>query len=583
MTLLQRHLSLLAERGTLAPREVEEATPGPIEREELTDWAQGLDLEATELLFVLGIGDGSPYHHLKEWLHGDPDRILAFIEPDLGALRSWLESEAAAPLLNDPQVKLFLSHTETKKRMVLNWCVTIFSPYASRFAPLPGHLRRYPTLARELADRLGAQSFHTAVTLQEVARNCSNAFYNFYSNLRHLPMALWGNRLYNRFDGVPAIICGAGSSLAKNGHLLAGLQDRALIFAPGSALQALISRGIRPHFGVGVDPNPDQLEKMESHSAFEVPLFYGHRWRRGILRMGHAPHLFVSGLGICPIDHWIEEELGIGADEEIRHGHTATHIAIEIARQMGCNPLILVGQDLAYTEGRLYDGALPLRTPRDIEQSGIFYERPIMREDLDGKSVETAWKWILERRWLTRYAKDLPEVQLINATEGGLEVEGLNHLPLAKVADRELRRRYPLEERLRCELGRSAMPEGVTMGRIDELIGQFQAALMDTERIAEAYLDELERMGHREELPASRRSGRAALLESDLCETLPYRLVFGQLLDYCTSYFERGVERIRRLSEQEGLREWLKIDQIKGQFVLDGARLHREILKKVWN
>ena len=47
---------------------------------------------------------------------------------------------------------------------------------------------------------------------------------NFYLNLYYLPDSKKGNDLYGKFQGIPAIICGAGPSLQKNIHLLKELK-----------------------------------------------------------------------------------------------------------------------------------------------------------------------------------------------------------------------------------------------------------------------------------------------------------------------------------------------------------------------
>src|SRR6185503_9490810 len=64
-------------------------------------------------------------------------------------------------------------------------------------------------------------------------------FKNFYHNILELDNAENGSALSGKFQGVPAIICGAGPSLGKNIELLKTLKDKALIFAGGTAMNAL--------------------------------------------------------------------------------------------------------------------------------------------------------------------------------------------------------------------------------------------------------------------------------------------------------------------------------------------------------
>lgn len=569
--LLQENLSLLTQRGIIAPREVEEASPKEIEQERLGE----VDLEGVELLYLLGIGDGSSYHEVKAWLHESSARYLVFLESDLGRLRSWLESPEASEVLRDPQVKLFLCHSEAKRKMLYTWTYTFFAGMPSRFTALPSYQRDQSELVTELADRFGTFSFETHVILQEIFGKCANSLDNTYDNLRHLHRSGWANRLYGKFKGVPAIICGAGPSLAKNGEQLRDLSDRALIFAPGSTLNALCEKGISPHFGVGVDPNPDQYSKMEAHSAFEVPLFYVNRWRKGALPLWQGDTLFVSGVGLHRLEHWIEEELGIEA-ERFRGGHTATHQAIELARLMGCNPIILVGQDLAYTEGRFYDGSVTAfdgARSDDLHKTGHFQEKPIERLDCDGKPTQTAWKWVLEARWLTQFAAEYPELKMINATEGGLLIEGIEHLPLADVARRDLSRSFPLLERVTAEVASANLC--VTKEKVDALLDQVRESLGRAAGFAAELLEELRQMRERKTLPHNLRSGRAALFEADLRDELCYKLIFSGLLDHASTILSRKIEQIRRLSEEKQLRELLEIEINKAEFVVHGIEIQQ--------
>lgn len=578
MSVLEKNLSLLVERGVLVPREIIQASPTSVEPDALDEWFEELDLEGVDLLFLFGVGDGSVYLRLREWLHADPGRYLVFLDLDLGAIHSWLQTEEATLPLSDQQVKIFLCQDEKRRRATFLWCYTYFAGLASRVVALPSHARRYPALLAELSDRFGTQSFDTSVILQELFRNCAASFANFYANLQHLHTSHWANRLYNRFEGVPAIICGAGPSLAKNCEQLRELRDRALLFAPGSAMNALTDRGIEPHFGVGIDPNPEQLERMEGHSGFQMATFYANRWCEGILPMVHGPRLFVSGMGMHRFDSWIEEELGIGVDESLNAGHTGTHLALELARRMGCNPVILVGQDLAYSEGRVYDSsveALATLTPEEIEQTGVFHEKPIVRQDVEGNEVYTAWKWVLEARWVARFAKQFPNLRVVNATEGGLEIEGIEHLPLSRV---KLERNFALDERVAAEIDRARFPSSVTQASVEELVDRFSKSLDRSEPLAKELVEELEALAERATLPPSLRSGRAALLESDLRDELPYELIFEILLAHCSTTLYRHLERLRRLPEEKAMRERLEIDLTKARFVSEGICLHRRLI-----
>ena len=50
-------------------------------------------LDNVKLLYIYGFGDGGAYFQLREWLHGDPERQLVFLEDQPGYIASFLETE----------------------------------------------------------------------------------------------------------------------------------------------------------------------------------------------------------------------------------------------------------------------------------------------------------------------------------------------------------------------------------------------------------------------------------------------------------------------------------------------------------
>jgi hypothetical protein len=575
-TQFHNNLSRLAAKGTIALRDLKLALPTPFSTGEGIE----IDLNGADVVYIYGVGDGESYRQLKGWLHDDSRRFIAYFEHDLGALRSAMEGDRLDLLLQDPQVKLFLLQKGQKNEMLLNWCYTYFSGLRTSFTALPSYLTQYPEAVAELKRSVGCHGYDATVILQELFTNCAGFFANFYPNVMRLPDHYHGNRLFGRFRGIPAIICGAGPSLEKNVDLLRGLRDRALIFAPGSAMNALGSFGVMPHLGCASDPNVDQIDRFERNSLFEVPLFYANRWHRSILPFWHSPPLFLHGLGMHQIEHWIEEGLGLTGGETVEPCHSATHLCLNIARLLGCGPIILVGQDLAYSGGKFYSeqvGASSSARPSHLGASDHFYERPIAMRSVWGDEIETAWKWIVEARWISQWAARHPEVALVNATEGGLGIEGIPNLTLKEVA-KGLKNSFPLDERLFAEIAEAKI-RNIQPSDIETLLRSFQESLERSLPIVGQLVDELERMEQKG--GQTLRTGRAALLESDFNDELAYRLVFDGILTLCSATLCRQFEQWRRLSPREAQLAKIRLDRDKYGFVREGIEVHLQLLKGV--
>jgi hypothetical protein len=147
-----------------------------------------------------------------------------------------------------------------------------------------------------------------------------------------------------------------------------------------------------------------------------------------------------------------------GADGLAVCGSVST-LAFSLAQRLGCSPIVLVGQDLAYPGGQTYASGTPYEGSRvkvSADGASLVHERSAALKAANDKLIEqeplrevTAWGgegsvpstigFAAVRNWLELAAellgRDRPEQRLINATEGGARVVGFEELPLAKVLE----------------------------------------------------------------------------------------------------------------------------------------------------
>ncbi len=100
----------------------------------------------------------------------------------------------------------------------------------------------------------------------------------------------------NATHGTPAVICGAGPSLKASAPALKELERRALIFAGGSTLSALKSLGVIPHFGIALDPNPEEHDRLLPASPLEMPFLYTNRLLPSVFSPDLTPNCVMKGL-----------------------------------------------------------------------------------------------------------------------------------------------------------------------------------------------------------------------------------------------------------------------------------------------
>ncbi len=360
---------------------------------------------SADLLYICGLDDSYPY--LKRWLSEKEIRKLVYLEGDPGKVVDFLHSPLAHFLLQDPQVYLIFSSKKTK-------CVA--EELANRFPTKnldvvgPKRFRWEILRATLLISGLLTDRLFSYVPFQ-----------NFIHNLRKLPSSFLVNNLKGLFRGLPAIIVGAGPTLAESIPVLRQAVSKALVIAGGSGFPALTSQGVFPHLAVMVDPNQEEVERAKIAKAPHVPLIYNMRTHPDVVDVFQGPIGYIRST-ICALhDLWMEEELGI-TKEVIgkalkKETLSVTPLCLELAHYLGCSPIVLVGVDLAYTYGKRYAGGV-------VEK-----ESPIESGVKMGNLITTL-PWLLEKNVLSSLAR---KRKIINASKNGLSIFRIPYLPLREV------------------------------------------------------------------------------------------------------------------------------------------------------
>ncbi|MBS4168655.1 6-hydroxymethylpterin diphosphokinase MptE-like protein [Parachlamydia sp. AcF125] len=553
---------------------------------EAEEWFSATYQKDVQVLYVYGVGLGYYYEAAKEWLHTQPRRHLIFLEDDLEVIYRLLETDRGTALLEDAQVTLHYMEELKEKSEVLDALYWNFALARLQVSALALYQKVHAERYLELQHKIVYDATVKDALVEEYLLYGAGFFKNFYPNMLKLSESYYGNQFFGKFNQIPAIICGAGPSLKHSLNTLKGLSDRALIFAGGSALNALDAAGITPHLGAGIDPNAEQYERLSRHQGYEVPFFYRNRLFYGAFQQIHGPRLYITGSGGYDISEWFEEKFGLDTtffDE----GHNVVNFSTQIAHAMGCNPIIFIGMDLAYTdlqayaEGVLQDAQV---TTQQIVDTADFDQAAFLKKDIFGKPIYTMWKWVAESDWIANFAKEHPETTFFNATEGGLGFEGIQNQPLAQIAEKNLTTRYNLKDRIFGEIQNSQMPQ-VTDKAVREAIGELQTSLKNCVEHLDILIQDAEELGNKiekeQEVPRQMQSGRAALAETDLAEEPAYEYilaifneVYSRLLNY-----EVRLLKLSKASEWEKKQQLLQISIKKLSFLKDVANANLELIR----
>jgi len=251
---------------------------------------------------------------------------------------------------------------------------------------------------------------------------------NMFENLDEIIENPGIDLLYNKFKGKPAIVVASGPSLKKNLDQLKGLEDKALILSAESTFTILGMNGVKPHIVASLERTMRTKSVFEGFSKEDVKNTYLAACPvipKEAYEVYEGPRLVVYR----HFDHfkWLEIEKGM-----LDIKHSSANMAFKIAVALGCDPIILVGQDLAFSrEDHSTHVGLHVK---GSQQDRYYQDKKVMVMGNDGEPIETCTSWY---KFLKAYDLDVEayEGRCINATEGGAYIQGTEVMTLKEAVD----------------------------------------------------------------------------------------------------------------------------------------------------
>jgi hypothetical protein len=235
----------------------------------------------------------------------------------------------------------------------------------------------------------------------------------------------------------------------------------------------------------------------------------------------------------------------LGEPHLLRSGGSVAVSSVFLAAFLGATRIALIGQDLAFTDGRRYaEGtvydALRVETEADgqvfftnLKVKGDFFERPtpdreaapgaLWVEGWDGEPVLTDRSYASFLNEYESVARLLGEegVRLENCTEGGARIPGLNHLPLADFLEAAPRRPLPADQRIEATRGAANPGDAAKLIREARDLEQATRALLKDARQGLERVARLEAAGPAGDTGALRRLQSAETKVRQQLERLP--------------------------------------------------------------
>lgn len=387
---------------------------------------------------VFLIGGGLGYYWQEALQRTQQGCVVYICEPNIGMLAAALSVTDLAPMLKTGDlVFIWGAPEEMRGQLDRQWrdLTKLAKLRRLQIIDFPPFKREEPELCQAMHTMIVELAKYARLIVGNAISDTLYGIMNTFKNLKYIERAPSLKKIAGTFPH-PVVILAAGPSLDKNIHWIKEYQGRITIFAVDTIVQKILNAGIVPDAVFALERGEIIydwfFEKLEA-----IP--------ENTLMIGASvvdPRVFAkfadNSLAFLRSEDGMQQEFAkMMGEETMMMGLSVAHLAFSAARSFGMNPIILVGQDLAYGA----DGSTHSQDTHYDEAE----ERPKTDEDewiegYYGQPVRTTKIWRTFRDWF-ELEISRTEATVINATEGGARIHGATEMAL-----REALSRYTTDE-----------------------------------------------------------------------------------------------------------------------------------------
>jgi len=520
---------------------------------------------SNEISNYIIIGCGLGYHVID--LHkriSSQDRIIVF-EKNPAIAKIALSQNDFSEVLNNPSVSIYVGIDPKKIEQILYEDRTNLAIHGYTSINLKTVValdnNYYQLLITEIQQ--AHQKYKLDIDTQSAY---SKKFYNnIFANAKYIIESPGVFQLKNIFPQVPVILVSAGPSLDKNIGFIKSARNQIIVIAVATALKPLLKNKIEPDFVLAIDSND---ESIKSFNIEFIPdnlwLIYDPCIPFPVSSLFNTRKIIMeSNIGLAK---WITDHSDYKG--VIENTSSVAHAAFHLARHMGCEPIILVGQDLSFEGHRMHctDSFYS-----QSSQDNIGVDRTI--DILDYKKYTeynpsmALTKDIFEQNSKTTKAMDTYKHQFkkemnsesitINATEGGVNIPGAINITLKEALNKHCKENKICIVSDLLKAIKQPKKNKLLEGSIKHQLKKFNKVKNSLEIINNKYLISKELSAKRPEFVLEMESFYSQLLKDETTMKLM------QGYDYITFVeWNQETKKINKLSENKRAEKKYKRDHI---------------------
>jgi len=402
------------------------------------NWCKSLNIEDAGALFIYGSGFGYPLFEILR--QKQTNTIVIIFEQNIYIFAAMLHYFDLESLFTTQKFRFFVGniedfHEEFQQLFFTDVFLYTTAPFIA-FTPTAqrNFKKEYLKIHKYIFNELSLNIFYLGNDHYDTLLG----FHNLIANVKAVIENPYLNILKDKYKNVPAYIIANGPSLDKNIAELKNIEEKGIIISTESAIIPLLKNKINPNILCVVERTKDtyyyhfeniNFSKGTSLLALAVidknifPTFFGPK----------IP-IFRS---MESINRWMNNIIG-NEESKIDAGANVSHLAFEIAAYLGCNPIVLVGQDFAYSpDGKTHSKDAIYYEKKGEKTLSKIKSRPIIYvEGNDGTQIPSIQLWQDFKLGLERKIASYPHIKVINATEGGAKIKGTTYEKLSYVVDK---------------------------------------------------------------------------------------------------------------------------------------------------
>lgn len=414
--------------------------------QDVTQQLAELKLKNTRMAVFLGMGLGyEVVHYAMQLSDAQKTSFFLIIEKDLEVFRLALQSIDLVQLIEHPGVEWVIGVDADQLYPLFRNLLE----FQGRFIFLKAMNPVYHTSSLRLNKDYYLQALkvlreagsHQILHFGNDPHDSLIGIENMLENIGEIITNPGINKLYQRFKDKPAIIVSTGPSLNQSKHLLKGLEDKALILCPDTSLKVLLDIGIKPHMVMSLERTASNAKLLKGFTADQV----------GEVYLAACPVVMKEAFEEYPgpriivyrdFDHfrWLGVERGT-----LHIQKSGSNMAFKVAEALGCDPIILIGQDLAFGEDGKTHAAGTARGDGG-EKLDVFQQRGTL--EVPGNYAKTVMTSTVWHTFLRVFEMDIAAYKgtCINSTAGGAFIPGTRVMPFEAAIAEYLKQPFaPLE------------------------------------------------------------------------------------------------------------------------------------------